>query len=304
MPVRVVVTLRGSRVRFPVGPDACSHLLLCPAEVGPGSTFANVAAVDDRRFLDVPGRSGVGFGGDRDDVVVWCRGPVEQHTSAVLLLHDRASNARSWDLVMGRLPSNVAVVALDLRGRGSAWRQAPSSGIATHVDDLNDVLDRLDIDEVLAVGHGFGAVVASELAKALPDRVALTVGIVNEIGDDPFDSVIGIAFPDRNEHLRFWQRHPRFADADARAIESFVTHGIAGPEDHHRWRVDLRSLVADDQDSRLVGQLRFSRSITIAPIVGASIGATTHLPHLDPAVALLTSAGADAITAQIQHFLG
>ncbi len=267
--------------------------------------FGSVERVDERRFLDVPGRSQAGFGDDRDDVVVWCRGPVEQHASAVLLLHDRLTNARSWDLVMGRLPDGVAIVAVDLRGRGSAWRQAPSLGVATHVDDLRDLLDRLDIDEVLAVGQGFGAVIASALAEALPDRVALTIGVLGEVRDDPFDSVLGMAFPDRDEHLRYWRRHSRFAQADARAIDAFVAHGIAGPEAHHRWRVDLRSLVADDQDSRSLVPLRFSRSITIGSLVthSAPVGTTTQLPHLDPAVALLTGDGADAIVAQIQPFL-
>ena len=237
--------------------------------------------------------------------MVWCRGPVERHSSAVLLLHDRLTNARSWDLVMGRLPANVAVVAIDLRGRGSAWRQSPSRGLATHVGDLGDVMDRLDLDEVLAVGQGFGASVVQALAAALPDRVALTVGVLGHVGGDPFDSVVGMAFPHREEHLRFWRRHPRFASADGRAIDALVAHGIAGPEDHHRWRVDLRSLVADDADAAGYSLPPFSAAITIGPgAVGTTtVGPSTHLPHIDPAVALLTSGGADAVAAQILPFL-
>jgi len=236
---------------------------------------------------------------------VWCRGPIEHHTSAVLLVHDRLTNARSWDLVMGRLPAEVAVVAVDLRGRGSAWRQSPSLGVGTHVDDLGDVLDRLDLDEVLAVGQGFGATVAAALAAAAPDRVALTVGVLGNNSGDPFDSVLGMAFPSRHEHLLFWQRHPCFAAADARAIEAFVAHGIAGPQDHHRWRVDLRSLVADDHGAIEAPMSAFSRSITIGSMSTGPepLSTTTQLPQLDPAVALLTSSGADAVAAQILPFL-
>lgn len=267
--------------------------------------FGSVPEVDERRFLDVPGRARSGVDGDRDDVSVWCRGPVEQHAAAVLLLHDRLTNARTWDLVMNRLPSGVAIVAVDLRGRGSAWRQAPSLGVATHVADLNDLLDRLDLDEVLAVGQGFGAVVAAALASALPDRVALTVGVLGTVVDDPLDAVLGMAFPDREEHLGFWRRHVRFTQADDRAVGAFVSHGIAGPEAHHRWRVDVRSLIADDRDAELVGSLSFTRSITMGSFDPrqAPADATTQLPHLDPAVALLTASGADAIAAQIRPFL-
>jgi len=81
----------------------------------------------------------------------------------VLLLHDRLTNARSWDLVMGRLPANVAVVAIDLRGRGSAWRQSPSRGLATHVGDLGDVMDRLDPAVALLTSGGADAVAAQIL---------------------------------------------------------------------------------------------------------------------------------------------
>ncbi len=206
---------------------------------------------------------------------------------------------------MGRLPAGVAVVAVDLRGRGSAWRQSPSLGLGTHVADLVDLLVRLDFDEVLAVGHGFGATVVQALATTSPDRVALTIGVLGQVSDDPFESVLGLAFPDRDEHLRFWKLHPRFASADARAIDAFVAHGIAGPQDHHRWRVDLRSLVADDHDAATGSASSFSRTITIGSDMQAPtlVGTTTQLPHLDPAVGLLTTIGADAIAAQILPFL-
>lgn len=266
--------------------------------------------MDVRRFLDVPGRSAIGP--DRDDLVVWCRGPVEQHTSAVLLVHDRLGNARIWDLVLSRLPAGVAAVALDLRGRGSAWRQSPSLGVASHVADVIDVLDRLDIDDVLVVGHGFGAVIASQLGSDVPERAPLTVGVVMTGDADPFESMIGLAFPDREEHLRFWRRHDRFVAADQRAIDGFVSHGIAGPEDHHRWRVDVRSLVADDHAAMAVTGLSFTRSITVASPVAMTptnarpsvvAAADIQLVGIDPAVALLVAAGADAIVAQIRPFL-
>lgn len=182
----------------------------------------------------------------------------------------------------------------------------PSLGIESHVADISDLLDRLDVDEILAVGHGFGAAVAADLATELPDRVPLTVGVLGDVQDDPFAAVLGMAFPDREEHLGYWKRHQRFGNVDARAIDGFISYGIAGPEDHHRWRVDLRSLVADDQSLEPSEQRRFSRSITIGSFAAhsAPVGTSTQLPHLDPAVALLTNIGADAIAAQIKTFLG
>lgn len=258
-----------------------------------------MARLDELRFLDPPG--------GHAESAIWCRGPVEQHTSAVLLVHDRAANVRMWDLVMRRLPSGVAVIAVDLRGRGAAWRHHPSAGVTTHVVDLIAHLDHYDVDEVLAVGHGFGAAVCSELARLAPERVPLTLGILGDGRADPFDAVLGLAFSDRLEHLAFWQQHARLQRADAGALQCFASHGIAGPADHHRWRVDVRSLVADDHSLAAIPHVDWTRSVHVGSglpnHVGGSASTATLVDH-DPAAVLLTPAGADAVAAQVRLLLG
>lgn len=271
---------------------------------------------DDRRFVEV-----ILDGGDS---LAWVRGPVESSTTAVLLLHDRAMNGRAWDVVMRRLPAGVVAVAPDLRGRGSAWRLPGSTGVEQHAVDLERIIDQLDIDHVLAVGHRFGASVAQHLRRRVPDRVVMTVGIVGS-GADPFHDVLGMAFRDRLEHRRHWEQHPSIrAVAGSDTVDGFVGHGIAGPEDHHRWRVDLRSLIADDaslapgaSDALTPAATEpFTRLIVAGSTVpgsaavgwaaattSAELGSVTHLPDADPVTVVLTAAGADAIVAQIAPLL-
>ena len=112
--------------------------------------------LDDGRFIEVRLDGG--------EALAFVRGPVNTSTTAVVLLHDRATNARSWELVMRRFPADLAVIAPDLRGRGSAWRLPPSVGLANHVADLDVLLEQLDIDHAIVVGHGFGAEVAAQIS--------------------------------------------------------------------------------------------------------------------------------------------
>jgi hypothetical protein len=90
-----------------------------------------------------------------------------------------------------------------------------------------------------------------------------------------------------------------------------LDHGIAGPEDHHRWRVDLRSLIADDASVDEVAKHDSGRGHTRSIVVGSSpeplsmgpSGWIAHLPDADPAIVLLTRSGADAVAAQIRPLL-
>lgn len=246
------------------------------------------------------------------DLLVWCGGPVERSNHAVLFLHDRLANAKAWDLVMSRMPPGTASIAPDLRGRGSAWRLPSSIGVPGHVRDLDTILDRLDIDHVIAVGQGFGAALAGELARVRSDRVVMSVGVLGRLAADPFEQVLGMGFPNRLEHQRFWREHPALAaTATMPAVDDFVGHGIAGPADHHRWRVDLRSLVSDDASVLGLETPRFTRSIIVgsipegvADVTPTSMGAVAHLPGVEPSLVLLTDIGADAVVAQIRPLLG
>lgn len=259
--------------------------------------------VRGRRFIELgPSRSATADA-DADDRAVWVQGPVETATSAVLLVHDRTANVRAWDAVMRRLPERTAVVAVDLRGRGARWRARPSTGLVDHADDIVDVLDRLDIDHVLAVGHGFGAAVARELATVAADRVALTLGLLGASVDDPVAAVLGAGFLERGAHEHHWRTHAIAMSADADALVAFVAHGIAGPEFHHRWRVDLRSLVADDHASS--ERPLEARDFDAALVFGAAEvgGGVTRVADVDAAVATMHRRGADAIAAAVSGFL-
>ncbi len=277
-----------------------------------------VPDVEDRRFIEIV-LDGV-------ECAAWARGPVGRTDTAVVLLHDRAMNACAWDLVMRRMPAGVAIVAPDLRGRGSAWRLRPSTGVDHHVADVSAMLDQLDVDHALVVGHGLGAVVADALQRQVPDRAVLTIGVVSAPqasapeahATDPFAAAIGRTFRDRLEHGRGWRANSAMAGLDVEHVDGFLAHGISGLEDRYQWRVDRASLEADDVSAAHLRSHGFAAppSFARAVVVGSGslpdpgtaiadrVGQLVCLPAADPATVLLTSSGADAVAAVTASLLG
>ncbi len=103
------------------------------------------------------------------------------HRPAILLLHGFASSALSWLPVIRTLGTERQVVAYDRPGFGltrcttDRWRgwdpYAPSAQGAIALE----LLDALQIEAVVLLGHSMGGRVAYELARLAPERV---VGLV------------------------------------------------------------------------------------------------------------------------------
>ena len=93
---------------------------------------------------------------------------------AALLLHDIPGDCRVWRALAGAMCGEFRIVAPDLRGFGeSGWPPAPSTPLAMrdYAADLEALLDREGVERCAAIGAGFGAEVALELALIAPSRV-------------------------------------------------------------------------------------------------------------------------------------
>ena len=111
----------------------------------------------------VPGEVGLAIGraGEGQDPLVCLHGITAQH---------RAFNAAARHLG----PSH-GLVGVDLRGRGDSDKPESGYGLATHASDVVRVLDHLDLEDAVLLGHSMGAFVAMETALASPDRVRALV---------------------------------------------------------------------------------------------------------------------------------
>jgi pimeloyl-ACP methyl ester carboxylesterase len=128
---------------------------------GPGGNGSRKQGVLRETFLDANGL--------RLCICSW--GPADG--PAVLCLHGILDQGTCWELVARRLAQRgYRVVAPDLRGHGRS--EHVGAGCAYHfpdfVADADAVLRTLGPEPVLLAGHSLGAVVATHLALARPER--------------------------------------------------------------------------------------------------------------------------------------
>lgn len=106
----------------------------------------------------------------------------------VILLHGLASNARIWDVVAPLLASAHAVWAIDQRGHGRSEKPDEGYSFQSVTADLRALLNALDLDSVVLVGHSWGGNVALDFAARYPERVShlvLVDGGFLEIASNP-----------------------------------------------------------------------------------------------------------------------
>jgi pimeloyl-ACP methyl ester carboxylesterase len=91
----------------------------------------------------------------------------------VILIHGVTGDLSIWFLceAMGVLARSFRVTAFDLRGHGYSDVTRDGYTSADQAGDVLAIMDALDIDRAMLVGHSFGAVIAMHAAVLFPDRI-------------------------------------------------------------------------------------------------------------------------------------
>jgi sigma-B regulation protein RsbQ len=124
-------------------------------------TFAAVAPAD--------GREGTIKAGDGTTIAYEIQGDGEP---ALVFIHCLSCNRSFWREQLGVFAADHTVVALDLPGHGASGRERASWTLAAYADDVSRLVEELDLDRVVLVGHSMGGPVALLAAARLKERVA------------------------------------------------------------------------------------------------------------------------------------
>jgi len=196
-------------------------------------------------------------------VGVWEPDAAGQTVASVLLIHGVTASHLSWQQVADRLPG-LRVIAPDLRGRGRSNGLTGRAGLAAHARDLAAVLDALEVDRTVVVGHSMGAFVGLVFADLHPDRVSRLV-LVD--GGLPLDVPTGLApeeiiqlvlgptaerlamrFASVGEYLDFWRAHPAFRRDWSPALEAYLAYDLVGEAPTLRPATSYATLEEDSID--------------------------------------------------------
>ncbi len=149
---------------------------------------ANLACVSPGEHTDAPPREGIASDGTTYALVngAWLRVLVQGTKSAltpIVFLHGYGSRLEAWKLVQPELSGDRFTVSLDQRGFGLSERPDAAYGPEVHAEDVVGLLDQLEIERAIVVGHSYGAGVALRTALRHPDRVA-GIGVVSGFAFD------------------------------------------------------------------------------------------------------------------------
>jgi pimeloyl-ACP methyl ester carboxylesterase len=89
----------------------------------------------------------------------------------LILLHQTPRSVDEFKEVLPLLAKRRRSIAIDCPGYGCSDPVEGQPTVANYARAVVDVLDALDIDKAVFVGHHTGAIVATELAAGFPERV-------------------------------------------------------------------------------------------------------------------------------------
>lgn len=90
--------------------------------------------------------------------------------TTVLLLHGYGEDSRMWEYFMRGLSDKYQILRIDLPGFGKSKIEG-SVSIADMAEGVKAVLDKLEINQLVFIGHSMGGYVGLEFAKHYPEML-------------------------------------------------------------------------------------------------------------------------------------
>lgn len=87
----------------------------------------------------------------------------------LLFVHGLSSNLDSWKMNIQGLSANFRCIAIDLPGYGKSSRSKTDYSLAEYADILNTLAEKIDLKNVILVGHSMGGQIAMHSVLKYPE---------------------------------------------------------------------------------------------------------------------------------------
>jgi pimeloyl-ACP methyl ester carboxylesterase len=131
----------------------------------------------------------------------------------LLLVHGWTCDSHDWSFQLDAFEAAHRVLAVDLRGHGRSSAPLEDYTAQRYAADLAEMLERLEVGQVVVIGHSLGASVAAALAVEHPHLVRGMVSVEPAYGQD--------------ESTVEWMRQAavRFGDIEGNALAAQLQAG-------------------------------------------------------------------------------
>jgi pimeloyl-ACP methyl ester carboxylesterase len=181
----------------------------------------------------------------------------------ILCVHGITANCRCWDVMANILAPEYRVLAMDLRGRGRSEKPDEGYNLETHLRDMNGLMDDLEIDRAVVMGHSLGAYIGLAFAAKYPERVDRLIlidgggDLSQEQIDQAFASIkpaldrLQHIFPSIETYLEAMRQAP-FIQPWSPATEIYFRHEIETTDDGVRTNIQPSHIAEEAGNIRQV----------------------------------------------------
>ncbi len=166
----------------------------------------------------------------------------------VLILHGLFGSQKNWGSLARKLADQHSITTVDLRNHG----QSPHANSMAYPDmaaDIIQLLDKLNYESVILIGHSMGGKVAMNCALAYPQRIKnLIVADIAPVNyQHGFDQIIAAQKALPLEHITNRAEADQFLSQyiDQPTLRQFLLQNLVKNAVQFSWRVNLTAI--DDQ---------------------------------------------------------
>lgn len=95
----------------------------------------------------------------------------------LVFIHGWSCDARYWRAQIPHFSRQHRLVTIDLAGHGHSGFGRAQYSMAAFGQDVNAVLDKIEAEQVILIGHSMGGPVSVAAAAAVPERVVGIIGV-------------------------------------------------------------------------------------------------------------------------------
>jgi pimeloyl-ACP methyl ester carboxylesterase len=143
----------------------------------------------------------------------------------LVFVHGWSRNRNDWDGQIDYFSEKHEVIRLDLAGYGESIGNRNDWSIIAFSHDVMAVIEKLDLKQIVLIGHSLGAPVALETARRLPDRIVgiVAVDAFHDV-EEKFtqDQIDDILTPFRNDFMGTYAQGARMMLKDSTQIQKSI----------------------------------------------------------------------------------
>ena len=173
----------------------------------------------------------------------------QSNAGPILCVHGITANCRCWDVLAQALTPDYRVIAMDLRGRGQSEKPSTGYSLDYHLRDINSLLDDLQLERAVIMGHSLGAFIALAFAAQYPERTdrLILVDGAGDLSTDQMNKVfvgikpaldrLGQIFPSADAYLDKMKQAP-YLHPWTSAVETYCRYEIEAVDGGVRTNID------------------------------------------------------------------